>query len=63
MNGDDALLFHVCHSAVSSKDHLSLRSVLHWLDPCAVAVDVVEDHLVVVVLAGLLGIATCPVGE
>ena len=48
----DVLVFHACEGATTCQDHLPLCFVLHWLHPSGVAVDVVEEHLILVAAAG-----------
>ena len=48
----DALVFHPCEGAAMCQNHLPLCFVFHWLHPSGVAVDVVEEHLILVAAAG-----------
>ena len=48
----DALLLHACEGAATCQDHFTLCFVFHWLNPGGVAVNVVEDHLILVAAAG-----------
>ena len=48
----DALVFHLCEGAATCQNHLPLCFVFYWLHPSGVAVDVVEEHLILVAAAG-----------
>ena len=55
VGGDDSLYFYLRQGTSLRQDHLAFGPVLHRFHPSGVAVDVVEDHLVVIATAGLLG--------
>ena len=48
----DALMSHACEGAATCQNHLPLCFVFHGLHPSGVAVDVVEEHLILVAAAG-----------
>ena len=48
----DALVSHACEGAATCQNHLPLCFVFHWLHPSGVAVNVVEEHLILVAAAG-----------
>ena len=48
----DALVFHPCEGATACQNNSPLCLVFHWLHPSGVAVDVVEEHLILVSVAG-----------
>ena len=50
----DALMSHACEGAATCQNHLPLCFVFHWLHPSGVAVDVVEEYLILVAAAGAL---------
>ena len=49
---NDALVLHSRKCASTCQNHFSLRFVLHWLHPSGVPVNVVEQHMILVVAAG-----------
>ena len=48
----EALTFHAREGASTRQNHFSLRFVLYWTYPSGVAIDVVEQHLILVAAAG-----------
>ena len=48
----DALMSHACEGAATCQNHLPLCFVFHWLHPSGDAVNVVEEHLILVAAAG-----------
>ena len=58
VGGDDSLYFHSHQGTSLRQDHLAFGPVFYRFHPSGVAVDVVEDHLVVIPAAGLLGEAS-----
>ena len=48
----DPLMFHAREGALTRHNHFSLLFVLHQLHPGGVAVDVVEQHLILVAADG-----------
>ena len=51
---DDTLVLHTIECASTGQNHFPLRFFLNWLHPSGVAVDVVEEHLILVATAGAL---------
>ena len=48
----NALVFHPCEGAATCQNHLTLLFVIHRLHSSGVAVDVMEEHLILVAAAG-----------
>ena len=51
---DNALVLHTIECVLTGQNHFPLRFVFDWLHPSGVAVDVVEEHLILVAAAGAL---------
>ena len=51
---DDALVLHTSKCASTGHTHFPLYFVFDWLHPSGVAIDVVEEHLILVAAAGAL---------
>ena len=51
---DDDLVLHTSKCGSMGQNNSPLRFVFYWLHPGGVAVDVVEEHLILVAAAGAL---------
>ena len=63
MFGVEPRLPHALHAARSSGNHVIFCFAWHEFDPCGVAFDLVEAHLIFVAAAGGLGELACLIGE
>ena len=51
----DALYLHLLQGLPPCQNHFPFRSVFHWLDPGGIAINFMDNHLVVVSTAGGMG--------
>ena len=51
---NDALVLHTSECASTCQNHFPLCFVFYWLHPSGVAIDVVEEYLILVAAAGEL---------